>query len=115
MKEFNRLLEAAQQSIEETNMLSKRIEEYQDYAKRIHILGAEMDRLNQINKSLEDDNKTMRLKYSNNINFEKKEQELSLMKVLMALEIESLRSQMEKRQLTEEDMRKSYMENIRRI
>lgn len=53
MKEFNRLLEAAQKSIEETNILSKRIEEYQDYAKRIHILGAEMDRLNQINKGLE--------------------------------------------------------------
>jgi uncharacterized protein YfaS (alpha-2-macroglobulin family) len=93
MKEFNRLLEAAQKSIEETNILSKRIEEYQDYAKRIHILGAEMDRLNQINKGLEEDNKTMRLKYSDNINFEKKEQEISLMKVLMALEIESLRSQ----------------------
>jgi len=93
MKEFNRLLEACQKSIEETNVLNKRIEEYQDYAKRIHILGAEMDRLNQINKGLEEDNKTMRLKYANNINFEKKEQELNLAKILMALEIESLRSQ----------------------
>lgn len=85
MKEFNRLLEAAEKSIEETNILSKRIEQYQDYAKRIHILGAEMDRLNQINKGLEEDNKTMRLKYASNINFEKKEQDLSLAKVLMAL------------------------------
>lgn len=44
-----------------------------------------MDRLNQINKGLEEDNKTMRLKYASNINFEKKEQDLSLAKVLMAL------------------------------
>ena len=46
-----------------------------------------MDRLSQINKGLEDDNKAMRLKYANNINFEKKEEEVTLAKVLMAVEI----------------------------
>ncbi len=49
--------------------LSERIAEYQDYAKKIHILGGELDRLAQLNKGLEEDNKIMRLKYSNNINF----------------------------------------------
>jgi hypothetical protein len=69
MKEFNRLLEAVEQSFKETAALAERINEYQDYARRIHILGAELDRLNQINKGLEEDNKTMRLKYSSNISF----------------------------------------------
>lgn len=40
MKEFNRLLEAVEQSFKETAALTERINEYQDYARRIHILGA---------------------------------------------------------------------------
>jgi len=65
MKEFARLLESVEQSYKESAMLSQKI---QEYARRIHILGAEMDRLNQLNKGLEDDNKAIRLKYSNNMN-----------------------------------------------
>lgn len=93
----------------------QRIEEYQDYAKRIHILGAELDRLSQINKGLEEDNKTMRLKYANNMNFERKEADFNLMTVLMAVEVESLRSQVEKKLLTEEEMRKSYIAGVKDI
>lgn len=74
MKEFNRLLDAVEQSFKESLVLGQKIEEYQDYARRIHILGAELDRLTQLNKGLEEDNKTMRLKYSNSINIEKREQ-----------------------------------------
>jgi hypothetical protein len=48
---------------------------------------------------LEEDNKTMRLKYSNSINFERKEQELQLMSVLMAVEIESLRGRIDQREV----------------
>ena len=44
-----------------------------------------MDRLNQINKGLEEDNKAMRLKYSNNMNFQRKEADFNLMTVLMAV------------------------------
>lgn len=91
MKEFNRLLDAVEQSFKESVTLSKKIEEYQDYARRIHILGSELDRLTQLNKGLEEDNKAMRLKYSNSINIEKREQEFNLITVLMAAEIESLR------------------------
>jgi hypothetical protein len=40
MKEFNRLLDAVQQSFQESLALGQKIEEYQDYARRIHILGA---------------------------------------------------------------------------
>jgi cell shape-determining protein MreC len=75
--------------------LAKKIEEYQDYARRIHILGAELDRLTHINKGLEEDNKAMRLKYSTNINFEKREEEMALAKVIMAVEIENLRMRIE--------------------
>lgn len=87
MKEFNRLLEAVENSYKETAALASRIEEYQDYARRISILGAEIDRLSQTNKGLEEDNKNMRLKYSTNINFERKEQEMNMMSVMMAVEI----------------------------
>lgn len=100
MKEFNRLLEAFEQSYKESAGLTQKIEEYQDYARRIHILGAELDRLAHINKGLEEDNKAMRLKYSNNINFEKKEEEMTVAKLLMAVEIESLRSRMDQREVS---------------
>ena len=46
-----------------------------------------MDRLNHLNKGLEEDNKSMRLKYANNMNFERKEADFNLMTVLMAVEI----------------------------
>lgn len=100
MKEFNRLLEAVEQSEKETVVLNQRIDEYQDYARRIHILGGEIDRLNQLNKGLEEDNKAMRLKYSSSMNFDKKEQEFQLMTVLMGVQIESLRSKVEQRETT---------------
>ena len=72
MKEFNRLLDAVEQSFKESLSLGQKIEEYQDYARRIHILGAELDRLTQLNRGLEEDNKTMRLKYATQMNIEKR-------------------------------------------
>lgn len=47
-----RLLAEVEKSERESVNLIKRIEEYQDYAKRIHILGAEIDRLNGLNHGL---------------------------------------------------------------
>jgi hypothetical protein len=47
-------------------------------------LGAELDRLTQLNKGLEEDNKVMRLKYSSSINIEKREQDFNIFTVLMA-------------------------------
>lgn len=43
--DFNRILIEVQNSEQETKNLARQIEEYQDYARRIHILGAEIDRL----------------------------------------------------------------------
>lgn len=48
--------------------MTRQIEEYQDYARRIHILGAEIDRLRAENKALDEDIKKMRLKYSDSMN-----------------------------------------------
>ncbi|CAM6004659.1 unnamed protein product [Sphagnum balticum] len=62
----------AEKGEREAAELVKKVEEYQDYAKRIHILEAEMDRLVAINKGMEEDNKAMRLKYSSIINWEKR-------------------------------------------
>lgn len=74
-----------------------------------------MDRLQAANKQLEEDNKTMRLKYANQINADKKEQEFQMTLVLMGVEIESLRERISRRQVTEDEMRKSILEPIRKI
>lgn len=84
-------------SEQETRGLLRQIDEYQDYARRIHILGAEIDRLRSENKTLDDDVKKIRLKYSDNINVEKKQEAFNLRTVLMALEIEALRSRLQER------------------
>jgi hypothetical protein len=80
-----------QASEQETKNLARQIEEYQDYARRIHILGAEIDRLRAENKNFDEDVKKMRLKYADGINYEKKEEAYCLKTFLMAVEIESLR------------------------
>lgn len=79
--------------------MSRQIEEYQDYARRIHILGAEIDRLRIENKNFDEDVKKMRLKYSDGINFDKKEEAYSLKVFLMAVEIESLRRRIDEREI----------------
>ena len=89
--DFNRILTEVQASEQETKNLARQIEEYQDYARRIHILGAEIDRLRAENKNFDEDVKKMRLKYADGINYEKKEEAYSLKTFLMAVEIESLR------------------------
>jgi len=78
-------------------------------------LGAEIDRLRSENKGLDEDIKKMRLKYADNMNAEKKEEAFNLRVVLMALEIESLRSRIDEREINVEEMRKSILEPIRRI
>lgn len=80
--------------------MNLKIEQYKDYAKRIHILGTELDRLTSINRGLEDDNKKMRLKYSDQIDFEKKQESVALMVVLMNAEIESLRARVDRREVS---------------
>ena len=67
--------------------MTRQIEEYQDYARRIHILGAEIDRLRAENKNYDEDIKKMRLKYSDAINYEKKEEAYGLRAFLMTVEI----------------------------
>ena len=74
-----------------------------------------MDRLQAVNKQLEEDNKTMRLKYANQINADKREQEFQMTLVIMGVEIESLRERLGKREVTMDEMRKSILDPIRRI
>jgi hypothetical protein len=50
-------------------------------------LGAEIDRLKTENKNLDEDIRKLRLKYSDNINAEKKEEANSLRMFLMSVEI----------------------------
>ena len=57
----------------------------------------------------------MRLKYSENMSWEKKEEGFNLRTVLMALEIESLRRRIDEREVSVEEMRKSSLEPVRRI
>ena len=78
-------------------MLLKKVKQYQNYAKKISILGAELDRLSSLNKGLQEDNKTMRVKYANNMNIEMKEQDMNMK---MVLEIESLRMRLKEREIS---------------
>ena len=107
--EFQRLLHEAQRSDQETLTLVKKVEEYQDYAKRIHILGAEIDRLRAENKAFDEDAKRIRLKFADGLALEKKKEDFGLMTVLMAVELESLRSRMDQRELNIDEMRKSIL------
>lgn len=74
-----------QKSDQETRSLARQIEEYQDYARRIHILGAEIDRLRSENKAFDEDIKKMRLKYADSINADKKEEAYNLRIIIMAV------------------------------
>lgn len=69
MGEFQKLVVIVENNERETSTLKQKIEQYKDYAKRIHILGAQLDRITALNRGLEDDNKKMRLKYADNIDF----------------------------------------------
>lgn len=62
--DYTRILREVERSEQESKGLIRQIEEYQDYARRIAILGKEIDRLTQLNKAAEEDIKRMRLKYS---------------------------------------------------
>lgn len=62
--DYTRILREVERSEQESKNLIRQIEEYQDYARRIAILGKEIDRLTQLNKAAEEDIKRMRLKYS---------------------------------------------------
>ena len=52
--------------------MSMRIDEYQDYARRIHILGAEIDRLQAENKAYDEDARRIRLKFADGLSIEKR-------------------------------------------
>jgi hypothetical protein len=71
--------------------------------------------LTTLNRGLEDDNKKMRLKYSDEIDFEKRQEGFSLMFVLMSAEIESLRARVNKREINMDEMRKSILEPLRKV
>lgn len=66
-------MEDAQRSDQETVMLVRKVEEYQDYARRIEILGAEIDRLRAENKAYDEDAKRIRLKFADGLNMEKRQ------------------------------------------
>jgi predicted RNase H-like nuclease (RuvC/YqgF family) len=113
--DYTRILAEVQRSEQESKNLIKLINDYQDYARRINILGAEIDRLKVENKALDDDVKKMRLKYAEGINEEKREEALNMRLFLMAIEVQTLRERLDQKSQTHEEMRKSILEPIRKI
>lgn len=105
----------ATRSENESKAMTNKIEEYQDYAKRIHILGAEIDRLQAENKAYDEDARRIRLKFADGLSMEKREQDFNFMMVLMAVELESLRSKLDQREISLDEMRKSILEPVRRV
>lgn len=96
-------------------MLVKKVDEYQDYAKRIHILGAEIDRLTAENKAYDEESRRIKLKFAHGLSQEKKQEDFNFITVLMALEIETLRARISEREVNIDEMRKSILEPVRRI
>jgi hypothetical protein len=67
--------------------MSSRIDEYQDYASRIHILGAEIDRLQLENKSYDEDARRIRLKFADGLSHEKRQEDFNFLTIIMGIEI----------------------------
>lgn len=95
--------------------MSQRIDEYQDYAKRIHILGAEIDRLRAENKAFDEDARRIRLKFADGLSHEKRQEDFNFLTVLMGVEIDCLRNRIDQREVTIDEMRKSILEPVRRV
>lgn len=51
--------------------MNKKIDEYQNYANKIHILNAEIDRLRDENTKYDEEIRRMRSKYADNISWER--------------------------------------------
>lgn len=95
--------------------MASRIDEYQDYARRIHILGAEIDRLQLENKAFDEDARRIRLKFADGLSHEKRQEDFNFMAVLMGVEIDCLRARVDQREVTIDEMRKSILEPVRKI
>lgn len=78
-------------------------------------MGAEIDRLQAENRVFDEDAKRIRLKFADGLGAEKKQEDFNFTIVLMALEIENLRSKLDQREVSFDEMRKSILDPVRRI
>ena len=95
--------------------ISEEVCQYQDYAQRIHILGAEIDRLMGENKGLEEDISRLRLRYADNIKADFRHEQLCVQFVMMSVEIEGLRARLAEREIQVDQIRKSVLEPIKNL
>lgn len=77
--------------------MEQEITQFQDYARRIQILSAEIDRLTGENRGLEEDLQRLRLKYADNIAMDLKMENICVSFVLLMVEVESLRGRLSER------------------
>jgi len=59
--------------------------------------------------------KAIRLRYSDNIKLEERQTDFNLRYVIMAAEIENLRARVDQQKISEEEMRKSIIQNVRQV
>lgn len=62
-------------------------------------MGAEIDRLQAENKAYDEDARRIRLKFADGFATEKKQEDFNFVMILMALEIENLRSRLDQREI----------------
>ena len=79
------------------------------------ILSAEIDRLTESNRGLEDDIKRIRLRYADQIAAETKHEEFCIKFVMLAIELESLRERIKEKDVQFDQMRKSILDPVRNI
>mgnify|MGYP000971767812 CR=1 FL=1 len=70
MNELERYVGILNENDEKTSELQEEIKQYEDYAKRINILSAEIDRLTSENLGLDEDSRRIRLKFAGQISGE---------------------------------------------
>lgn len=80
---------------------------------KIKILSEEIDRLTYENKSQLDDLERLKLRFSETLSIEKRHEQFCMSFVLMASEVESLRSRVLEKDREVESMRKSMLMSAR--
>ena len=95
--ELQRFVEIVSQHEQKARQLEQEITQFQDYARRIQILSAEIDRIQGENRGLEEDLQKIRLKYADHIAADLKMESICVSFVLLMVEVESLRARLSER------------------
>lgn len=115
MGELERYVAILNETDEKMCSLEEEIHQYGDYAKRITILSAEIDRLTNENRGLDEDGRRIKLKFAGQISGEMRHEQLCLVFCMLCAEIDALRSRVHEKENNVQEIRRSILEPIRNL